>query len=398
MAIIEADAILAECDRFASRSTYPDDLPALPPVPAARYTDRRLYDLEVEHIWKKTWLIAGHVSEMKEHGDYKLFRHFGQNVIVLRGKDGEIGAFHNMCTHRGTPLLKEPTGNAKRLVCPYHSWRFSLTGELVSLPEERNFPCLDRSERALMPVRCEIWRGFVFINLGDGPETLAEYLEPVASRLVDFPFEEMEVKRHLTIELDANWKTVFDNFIESYHLNTVHPAISRWIDSATFVATPLRNGHSYYTMTRRNQNQIIAQEGLSPPGDHSLFRKVVVNAPIFPNLSGGLDTASFVWESFWPHGPDKTIAEIPLYGWKGADDDAYWDAVMAENVRLAGEDIEVLPGVQESLAAGQLDTVLFGYQELGIYWYHEEVDRRIGRDRIPPELRIEPVLAPHAQD
>lgn len=390
--------ILEECARHGARAGYPEDVPSLPPIPAARYCDLRLYELELEHIWKKSWLIAGHISELRQAGAYKLFQHFGQNIIISRGMDDQVRAFHNICTHRGAPLLKEPQGTARRFLCPYHSWNFSTSGALTAVPEDRNFACLDRSRRGLLPVRCEIWRGFIFINLDSGAESLADYLRPVADRLKDFPFEEMEVKRTLRIELDANWKAVFDNFIESYHLNTVHPAISRWIDSRTFVATPLRKGHAYYRVVRKNQNQIIAQEGLSPPGDYSLYRKVVVNTPIFPNLSGGLDTTSFVWESFWPDGPFKTVAEIPLLGWKEANDDAYWDAVMAENVRLAGEDIEVLPGLQKALMSGHLPNVMFGYQELGVYWYHEEIDRRIGREKVPPELRVQPVLEPYAQD
>jgi phenylpropionate dioxygenase-like ring-hydroxylating dioxygenase large terminal subunit len=208
----------------------------------------------------------------------------------------------------------------------------------------------------------------------------------------------MEIKRFLRVEVAANWKAVFDNFIESYHINTVHPAITRWLDSQSFGATPLRNGHAYYTLQRKNRNRIVEQDGLHPPGEFERYTEFAINFPIFPNVSGGLDTGGFVWESFWPAGSSRTIIDIPLFGWVGATNDAYWDTVMAENVRLLGEDLQIIPGVYKAMRTGHVPDIILGYQELGIYWYHEEIDRRIGRDRIAPELRVAPVLAAHAID
>lgn len=392
MSDTQVKATVAECRANAERDSYPENIPALEPIPAARYTDTRLYALEMEHIWKKTWLMAGHVSELPEAGSYKLFEQLGESIIVSRGTDGEIRAFHNICRHRSAPLLKEPAGKTKRFLCPYHSWSFSLDGELTHIPEERNFACLDRAENALLRVRCEQWRDFIFVSLDNDASSLAEYLAPVTARLEGFPFEEMELKRFKRVEIDANWKTVFDNFIESYHLNTVHPAISRWVDSSTFVAKPMRNGHSYFTLMRKNGNKIIEDEALSPPGEFPLFDNVVVTTPIFPNVAGGLDTGGFVWESFWPSGPLKTVVDIPLYGWKGATDEAHWDKVMAENLRLLGEDLAILPGVQQAMLTGHVRDVKLGAQELGIAWYHEEIDRRIGIPDVPEELRVPQLL------
>lgn len=381
-----------------ARADYPTDSPVLPPIPAARYFDERFHQLELEHMWFKTWLVAGHVTELREAGSYKLFEQLGQSIIVAKGQDDRIRAFHNICRHRSAPLVTEPAGKAKRFVCPYHAWSFATDGRLMAVPEERNFPCLDKAASGLLPVRCEVWRGFVFINLGDDPQSLADFLKPVADRLVDFPFELMELKRHLRVEVEASWKTVFDNFIESYHLNTVHPAISRWIESRSFGVTPLRHGHAYYVLQRKNRNRIIEQQGLYPPGEFQRYEEFAINLPIFPNLSGGLDTGGFVWESFWPAGPSRTVIEIPLYGWVESNDDAYWDAVLAENVRLLGEDLAILPGVYKAMLTGHMPEIVVGYQELGIYRYHEEIDRRIGAENIPPELRIAPVMEPYVID
>lgn len=395
MADIELIAIREECARHVARTGYPADLPALPDIPAARYSDPRLFELEMKHVWGTSWLMAAHESEIAQPGTYKLFDQIGESIIISRGTDNIVRAFHNICRHRAAPLVKEPAGKAPRFLCPYHSWSYATDGALIAVPEERNFPCLDRGERGLLPVRCESWRGFVFVNLDGDATPLASYIEPVARRCEDFPFERMEVKRHCRIEVEANWKTVFDNFIEAYHISTVHPAIARWLEPRSFAARPLRNGHSYFKVQRKNRNRIVAEDARTPPGSFDRFEEYAINLPIFPNIAGALDVAGFVWETFWPAGPGKTIVDIPLFGWVGNDDAAYWDAVMAENVRLLGEDLAILPGVDRAARSGRLAGMMISCQEQGIYWYHEEIDRKIGVENVPPELRIEPVLAAH---
>lgn len=387
---------IARCERNSERDSYPRDWPVMPPIPAARYTDPRLYELEMKHMWMKTWLLAGHVSELAEQGDYKLFKHLGQNVILSHGPDGQVRAFHNICRHRSSPLLLEEKGRAKRFLCPYHSWGFAATGELQTVPEQHNFPCLDKASLSMLPVHSHVWRGFIFISFAEEPIAFDEFMGPVAGRLEGFPFEEMEVKRFTRFEMDANWKAVVDNFNESYHLNTVHPSIARWIRSQTFVVEPLRNGHAYQTTLRNNRSR-YASERPSPPGSYPLFEEVIVNMPIFPNISGGLDLSGFVWETFWPAGPDRMIMDVHLFGWKGNVDEEHWDRAFKENLHFAGEDMRLLPSVYAAMRSGNVKEIHVGYQEMDIYWYHEEIDRLIGSGNVPEELRIQRVLGPYAQ-
>jgi phenylpropionate dioxygenase-like ring-hydroxylating dioxygenase large terminal subunit len=161
-----ATQMSAAVDKETSRLTYPDGFPPLPTLPAARYFDQQFFDLEIEHVFKKTWLSAGHISELPNPGSYRLFERLGLSIIVSRGLQGEIRAFRNVCRHRGAAILREEKGTARRFVCPYHAWTYSLDGKLVTVPEESyNFACFDKAEHPLQQVRCEVWKGFIFINL-----------------------------------------------------------------------------------------------------------------------------------------------------------------------------------------------------------------------------------------
>lgn len=396
---LDLAAIRDDCEQEAARENYPADFPGLPLMPAARYFDQRFYDLEMERVWRKTWLLAAHVSDLPSAGSYKLFDQLGESVIVMRGQDNAIRAFHNVCMHRGSPLVTETRGKiGARMVCPYHAWTYSSSGELLTVPEERNFACLDRPSLALTPVRCETWRGHVFINLDDAAPPLAAHLGSLPNYCEDFPFEGLEVKRYTTVEIDCNWKVAYDNFIEIYHIATVHPAIMRWLEPKTFSISLLKNGHSFFRTKRRNGNRIVSGEVLTPEGEHDLFQTYAINLPLFPNVAGGLDAGGFNWTIFWPKGPNKTIIELPHYGAIGVDDPVYWDNLMTEALRLIGEDLALLPGVQKAMESGRIKNIPLSYHERGIYWYQEEIDRRIGVERIPEELRIEQVLGAYAID
>lgn len=172
------------------RDAYPTDFPNLPEVPIDRYTDAAFYDLEMKHFWPKTWLWAGHVNEIPEPGSYKLFERLGQSVIIARGNDGQVRAFHNVCTHRASSLVQEPHGSVRRFTCPYHAWTFSLDGRLVAVPDQaRNFACLDKADHGLVPVRCETMRGMIYLNLDGNALPLSEYFATTEQELGSFPLE-----------------------------------------------------------------------------------------------------------------------------------------------------------------------------------------------------------------
>jgi phenylpropionate dioxygenase-like ring-hydroxylating dioxygenase large terminal subunit len=389
-------------ERELHRTAYPRDFPVLPEIPGGRYHEPQFHDLERQHIWRKTWLTAAHLSELPEAGSYKIFEQLGLSIIIIRGLDGEVRALHNVCRHRGAALLLEAAGTTRRLICPYHAWGYALDGRLVSVPEAHNFGCLEPDNRPLAAVRCETWRGFVFINLDDAAEPLAEFLAPMSQQIADFPLEDMVVKGVFTLEIDCNWKIALDNFLEIYHVNTVHPkSLAPYVDSKSFIVELLRHGHGCFTSRKRGGMSLRKD---AKPADDSeqgnftdRFKDHSIGLPFFPNGFTVLDPMGFPWQSFWPKGPDKMVMVSMMMGWK-RDDDAdrrFWEQTKASLLEVFNEDLRLFGGIQRSLSTGELPAILTGCQERQIYWYHEEIDRRIGADNIPPHLRVRQLLTPN---
>lgn len=400
--------IYDRCRQEGERKEYPADMPALPPLPARRYSDPDFYKLEIEEVFFKSWITVGHVSELPQPGSYKLFEEFGKSIIISRGTDDVIRAFKNACRHRASAIVTEKTGVAKRFVCPYHSWGYGTDGTLKSVPEPQNFACLDKAKLPLHQVRFDTWRGFMFINFGDDPQTLEEFMAPLQSVVGDFPLEGMTVKGTVTTELDCNWKTGYDNFLESYHINTVHQkTIAPFIDTKTWTAEQLPGGHGCLRTFKRGGSQSlfksdnIAGEGVSDDSVATKYRDITFAIPRFPNGTCGLDPAGFNWQSFWPIGPDK-MRIVNLYLGPTLDDveadKKYWSDFITYNDSILAEDMFLFPSMQRSMREGDITHVYLATQEQHIQWYHENLDLKIGEDRVPEDLRVDRVMSRHRGD
>lgn len=202
------------------------------PLPIEGMLSAEQYEAEVQHIFNKAWLMVGRVEEIAEPGDYKIKRlDVAQtSAILVRGRDGEVRAFHNLCTHRGNKVVPETGhdsfGRARghSLTCRFHGWVFDTAGPLKMLPQEARFPePIDRSCLGLKPMHCSIWQGFIFINLADEPEdTLDDFLGDYGEHFAGYPFARASWRRRYSSVLDCNWKVALDAFSEGYHVETIH--------------------------------------------------------------------------------------------------------------------------------------------------------------------------------
>ena len=398
-------SIEASVEQESKRTGYPEGFPALPEIPAARYYDPAFYALEMEHIWRKTWLNAAHISQLPTPGAYKLFEKFEQSIILSRGTDDVVRAFRNACRHRGAALVTEPTGVARRFICPYHAWGYSTDGELKSVPEAHNFACLDKAERPLRQVRCETWHGFIFINFDDNAESLEDFMAPVERQIRDFPIDDMIVKDEIEVTVDGNWKTSYDNFLEIYHVNTVHAkSLAPYLESKSFTVQLLKNGHARF-VTRRRQGQSFfaataGADGAAPADFTTRFREHAVGLPFFPNGFTALDPVGFSWQRFWPAGPGKSVITSTMMGWKRDDEEdrTFWKQMRESQISVLGEDIGLFKTMQRAMEQGDISGQLMGFQEQQPYWYHEEIDRRIGVANVPVHMRVKPLLAGFAAE
>lgn len=195
------------------------------PITPDRYIDKSFMDQERDKIWTKTWQIAGLERELVNKGDYITTSLGHEQILCTRGDDDKIRAFYNVCQHRGLQLMNEPSGNSRRLTCPYHGWAYDLAGTLKAVPDESDYPQGSPCGKLnLVEMPCESWAGFVWYNMDPDCVPLREFLGPIADQIDSYPMAEMRRTHWVTIEGDFNWKLVQDNFSESYHVPFVHPS------------------------------------------------------------------------------------------------------------------------------------------------------------------------------
>jgi nitrite reductase/ring-hydroxylating ferredoxin subunit len=204
-------------------------------VPKERYTSREFADLEFERLWTKVWQIACREEELLHPGDYVEYGIGDESIVLIRGDDMQIRAFHNSCLHRGTRLTTGagtfPDGCVQ---CPYHGWRYAFDGTLVRVVDREDFTALPNDLR-LRTVRVERYGGFVFVNLDEHAEPLLEFLDPLPQLLASYQLDRMRLRGYRTTVIDANWKAVVDAFNEGYHVQGLHPQILPWTDDVSIV-------------------------------------------------------------------------------------------------------------------------------------------------------------------
>ena len=194
------------------------------PVPAAPYYDPAWFELEREAIFKRTWLNVGHICEIAEPGSFivRPVEVANASILIVHGKDGQIRAFHNVCTHRGTQLVDRESGKASSFTCRYHAWTYGYDGDLRSAPDFERF-YVDKADCGLRKVSVDVCAGLIFVNLDPEPaQSLREFLGPMGEMSETLPVARATTFDEYVYEIDANWKLTFDNFQENYHVRFVH--------------------------------------------------------------------------------------------------------------------------------------------------------------------------------
>ena len=194
------------------------------PITADRYISPDYLQTEFDEIFAKQWLFAGLESDLQETGDYFVFNIGRESILVSRTQTGELAANYNVCQHRGARVMVGDMGSVDAFVCPYHGWTYAPDGRLLHAPDPDRFskgvPC---EELSLKAVRLEVWAGMVFVCMDDSAPTLAEFLGPIQEMINPFRPQDMSLIEDQTCNLECNWKAVFDNFQELYHVEYIHP-------------------------------------------------------------------------------------------------------------------------------------------------------------------------------
>ena len=311
---------------------YPDLGTA--PLPTEPYVSEEYFALERDRVFQRCWLNVGRVEEIPKAGDY-FVREIAicrASVLVIRGADGVVRGFHNVCSHRSNRLVKGERGSCRGILnCRFHNWGYSDEGKLISVPDEENFYNFDKKDHGLTPVNTDLWEGFIFIHLGPDPaESLREYLGGVADRLDGCPFHEMKLFQAYRVEEQANWKVVLDAQNELYHLPHQH----RWTLGNVFAKDELSGsrfrdltlyGHHNSWSAEYGQSQKLTTlkvvlflnrddtpEFLIPQGFAGME-----HFNLFPNTVLTLyqvgRSSSCITYNLWPIAVDRTVWEIRFY-------------------------------------------------------------------------------------
>jgi Rieske 2Fe-2S family protein len=190
-------------------------------LPGDFFSSDTFHHADIDRVWRKGWLFAGFSCEIPKAGDYFTLKVGDDPLIVIRGDDGVVRAFHNVCRHRGTMLCSEPSGSARQLVCPYHQWVYEKKGKLIScrgMQEE-----IDTKTLGLSPVRTEDLCGFIYLNLAKESSDFTAAKETIEPILRPQGIDRSRVAKAINYIVRANWKLVWENNRECYHCNMNHP-------------------------------------------------------------------------------------------------------------------------------------------------------------------------------
>jgi choline monooxygenase len=206
-------------------------------LPSFLYTDPKTFADEKEKIFARTWQVVGHASQVANAGDYFTTELAGEPLLFVRGSDGKLRGFYNVCRHRAGPPA-EGCGSRKLFRCGYHGWTYGLDGALLSATEIEGVEGFRAEDFSLAPVRTEEWFSLIFVNLQPDSPPLRQCLGELPQQAEKFPFAQMKLFERRTYDMQCNWKTYVDNYLEGYHLPSVHPGLNRELDYNAYVVEP----------------------------------------------------------------------------------------------------------------------------------------------------------------
>jgi phenylpropionate dioxygenase-like ring-hydroxylating dioxygenase large terminal subunit len=354
------------------------------PIPIDGYVTQEQFEKERDRIFRRVWLMVGRAEELPARGDYKIKRlDFAKTSIILfRGRDNEVRAFHNICSHRGNKVLAE-TGNetfgrspASTMFCKFHGWVYDGAGKLINVPGEAKFGgCFDKADHGLASVHVGLWEGFIFINLASEPaQTLQESMLQIGEHLGGYPFHDMPHTHHYSLELDCNWKVAIDAFSEAYHVGVLHGrtlpgsftgALERvqlmgdhrtsanHIDLATSSFTPLQevsNSLAGVSLMAEKSTTMLPST-VNPDRSNDFGFEM---SPLFPNTIIHITDGIWFTHEFWPLSRNRTLWQAKYHLRAPATNSELWAAdhaqIITRNVWL--EDGGTMEATQSAIESG----------------------------------------------
>jgi choline monooxygenase len=200
-------------------------------IPASWYIDDRIAELERMTVFSKTWQMLGRIEHVEKPGQFLTANVAGEPIVVVRGNDGLLRGFYNVCRHHAAAVVTEPCGHASLLHCPYHGWNYGLDGSLKGMPEFDGVKNFDRQQNSLIPVKAEIWEKFVFANLDSRASSLTDFLGGLVNRVAPLGVSKLHYFATRVYDIACNWKVFVDNYLDGgYHVPHLHKGLNSVLD------------------------------------------------------------------------------------------------------------------------------------------------------------------------
>lgn len=313
-------------------------------IPGSWYTDARVEELETRSVFSRSWQMVGRADQVAESGQYVTAQVAGEPIVVVRGDDGILRAFFNVCRHHAAAVMTEPEGKASCLQCPYHGWIYSLAGELRAMTEFKEVCHFDRADHGLVPVNVAVWEKFVFVHLDPGPVPLLEWLGELVPQFQAMGLENLQFAERREFELNCNWKVFVDNYLDGgYHVPFLHTGLNSILNYRDYT---IENGARY----------CLQSSPIDPAGGEAMTAAVRAGKALYywqyPNLmlnwyEGYLDTNLVI-----PLGTDRVKVIFDFYFVDVSEEArARNQQSMDVSERIQDEDHGICESVQRGLAS-----------------------------------------------
>jgi phenylpropionate dioxygenase-like ring-hydroxylating dioxygenase large terminal subunit len=367
-------------------------------LPGWAYFSQELFELECETLFKTHWQFVCHVNEAADIGAYVTFDVAGERALVIRGHDGILRAFHNLCRHRGSRIVPDARGVCnKAMVCPYHGWAYNLDGGLRGIANRDTFPPMQADKWGLKPLEMEIWNGLVFIRFQAGPQpAVAEILARFDDEIAPYDLANMVPTDSNSMDdlLPVNWKSVRDVDNEGYHVRQAHPGLHQLYGNGYF-DEPYANGTSRsvgtfneaygHRWSVRKYREILPEADNLPREQQRQW----IYFGMFPNFVLGLYPDSVIYYQEVPQSAEQTVQRGMCY--RRRDESRKMKAARYLSGRIdrdtADEDQMLMVWSCEATKSSAYDGVIFSDLEYGVKTYHDHLRQLLPVmvQPVPPE-------------
>lgn len=368
-------------------------------LPPWTYFSDELLEIEKEELFRRHWQLVCHVNDLPQAGDYVAIDIVGERALILRGADGRVRAFHNVCRHRGSRVVADDKGSCKSaVVCPFHGWSYNLDGTLRSPAQAHTLPDLDPAEFGLKPMEMDIWNGFVFVRFKPGRQrSIAEILRRFEDEVAPYELPNFipTDRSFWTGVSEVNWKAVRDVDNEGYHVPRAHPGLQD-LYGGNYYDEPFDGGasRSFGTLSDgpgrswsvRNYKRILPEAAWLPES----HRRAWLYIGVFPNAVFGFYPDSVKFYQEFPLATRRSLIRSATY--RRPDEDRRWRLTRYLSSRIdamtSDEDKMLTVWSSEAALSSGFEGIILSDLEYNVRAYHDELRS------LMPVLNCE--QAPHA--